>query len=322
MNKPVKTMPVPVPAIPPTMGIELIELETFIAVAQAESFSAAALRLHVTQPTVTGRIQRLESALGAKLLHRTTRKVEATAEGARLLTESLKALEDLRKLVQGFKAQDRLARQRVVVAATPTLAALTLPVIIQAYAERFPDVEVVLLDASYAGVLAALDEGRADLGVMAFEGKNSHYRFQPLWSDDMVLIAPLGHPLAGMHSVGPEVLATHVLMVLDQYQGIRARIAETLHQRGLSLPPSKVVANLSTLLGMLNAGMGLTLFPRSMSMRREVARHALVEIEKVDLSRQFGIVLAKRATLNTAGQSFCRFFRQATPALLAKSIPQ
>jgi LysR family carnitine catabolism transcriptional activator len=182
------------------MGIDLIELETFIAVAQAESFSAAALRMHVTQPTVTGRIQRLETALGAKLLRRTTRKVETTPQGAVLLAEAIKALDSLGRLVHGFRKKATQARQRVVVAATPTLAALTLPLVIHGYSERFPDVDVELRDLQYADVLAAIDDGSAGLGVLAFEGEDARYRFQSLWSDDMLLMAPRNHPLATSES--------------------------------------------------------------------------------------------------------------------------
>ena len=300
-----------------TMGIDLIELETFMVVVQLESFSAAALHMHVTQPTVTGRIQRLESALGAKLLLRTTRRVETTPQGAQLLTEATKALDGLGRLVQGFRKKVQQARQRVVVAATPTLAALSLPSIIHSYSARYPDVQVELLDLQYAGVLAAIDDGTADIGVLALEGDDVRYQFQPLWSDGMLLVAPLGHPLASFKSVGPEELAKHTLIVVDQYQGLIAKISEALHHKGLILPPSTVVGNLNTLLGMLNAGMGVTLVPRSIATRKDLAKHALVEIEGVDLSRRFGIVMAKRAKLNTAGLSFCRHLKQTTASLLA-----
>jgi LysR family carnitine catabolism transcriptional activator len=297
--------------IPSVTGLELIELETFVVVASARSFSVAAQQLHVTQPTVTGRINRLEAALGAQLLRRTTRKVETTEAGESLLREAVKTLDGLARLVEGFRKKARSARQRVVVAATPTIAALRLPPIIQAYAERYPDVEVELLDLQYASVLSAIDGGQADVAVLALEGSDKRYRFVALWQDDMLLVAPRGHALAKRKSVGPEELASIALMVVDQYQGVRARIADVLQQRGLKLPASKVVGNLNTLLGMLDAGMGVTLLPRSVSQRGSVAKHAHIEIEGVDMTRRFGVVTARTAQLSPAAQSFIRFVRQA-----------
>lgn len=303
-------MPPPSPA-PATLGIELIELETFIAVAQAQSFSMAAQRLHVTQPTVTGRVQRLEETLGVKLLRRTTRRVETTEQGEQLLVQATAALAGLSTLVLGLRRKARQARQSVVVAATPTLCAVSLPPIIQTYAQRYPDVEVQMLDLQYAGVLAAIEDGTADMGVLAFEGDDPRYRFQPLWSDDMLLVAPRNHALAGVRSVGPEAFSQHPLMLIEQHQRLRARIAAALQARGLVPPPSKVVANLQTLLGMLDAGLGITMLPRSIAQRPEVARHTLVEIEDIDLRRQFGIVLTRRTRLHAAGQSFLRHLSQS-----------
>ena len=300
-----------------TTGIDLIGLETFIVVAQTESFSEAALRLHVSQPTVTGRIQRIESALGTALLRRTTRKVETTKDGARLLVEATQVMDGLGKLVSSFRKKALLARKRVVVAATPTLAALTMPALINDYTQRFPDVEVDLRDLQYAAALAALDEGSADLAVLALDKADApRYKFQSLWSDDMLLMVPAAHPLANSKKAGPAEFAAYPLIVVEQYQVLRSRIELALENQGKTMPPSKVVANLNTLFGMLSAGMGMTLMPHSMSKHGQVLKHRLLEIEGIDLSRHFGIVQARRRTPSTAETSFCRHLQKTASSFV------
>jgi LysR family transcriptional regulator, carnitine catabolism transcriptional activator len=294
-----------------SMGLELIELETFIAVAQAGSFSMAAQMLHVTQPTVTGRVQRLENMLDTKLLVRTTRKVNTTPQGRQLLVEATAALQRLNQLVDGFRQKARLARQRVVIAATPMLSALSLPPVIHAYFERYPDVKVELHDLQYADALAALDAGTADLAVLALDEKDARFRFQTLWTDDMVLVVPVGHPLAARSRVALEALTEHRLTVVGQYQPVLSRLANEMERCGLALPKPKTLANLNTLMGMLDAGIGITLLPRSMGRRGEGLRHVVVEIEGLLLRRNYGIALPPKAKLSTAAQSFCRFLRQA-----------
>lgn len=294
-----------------SMGIELIELETFIAVAQVGSFSMAAQMLHVTQPTVTGRVQRLESVLGTKLLVRTTRKVNTTPQGRHLLVEATAALQGLNKLVEGFRRKARLARQRVVIAATPMLSAMTLPPVIHAYSERYPDVQVELHDLQYADALAALDAGSADLAVLALDEEDARFHFQTLWTDDLVLVVPVGHPLAARSRVALEALAEQRLTVVGQYQPILSRLAAEMERRGLALPKPKTLANLNTLMGMLDAGIGITLLPRSMGRRDEGRRHVVVEIQDLLLRRNYGIALPSKANLSTAAQSFCKFLRQA-----------
>jgi LysR family carnitine catabolism transcriptional activator len=296
---------------PASMGLELIELETFIAVAQAGSFSMAAQMLHVTQPTVTGRVQRLESTLGSKLLVRTTRKVDTTPQGRQLLVEATAALQGLSKLVDGFRHKARLARQRVVIAATPMLSALSLPPVIHAYSERYPDVQVELHDLQYPDALAALDAGTADLAVLALDEEDARFRFQTLWTDDLVLVVPVGHPLAARSRVALEDLAEHRLTVVGQYQPILSKLADEMGRRGFPLPKPKTLANLNTLMGMLDAGIGITLLPRSVGSRDEGRRHVVVEIEGLLLRRSYGIALPYKAKLSTAAQSFCKFLRQA-----------
>ncbi len=293
------------------IGIDLAELETFVAVAELGSFSLAAQRMHVTQPSVTGRVQRLEATLGTQLLIRTTRKVELTVAGVALLREASHALAGLRKIVTGFRQQARIARQRVIVAATPMLSALTLPPIIRDYSKRFTDVRIVLRDLQYPEALAAVEAGTADLAVLAYEGKDRRFRSQPLAKDEMVLVAPATHPLAAFGSVPLSKVAPHSLLVIEQYEPMYRRIAEALQQRGLELAAPQSVGNLNTLLGMLDAGMGATLLPRLMAKRTRARGHVIVELEDLRLVRQFAVVHSSKAPLGTAAESFARFLRQA-----------
>ena len=302
--------PAPAAASPP-MQLDLVELETFLAVAELASFSLAAQQLHVTQPSITGRVQRLEEALGTKLLVRTSRRVEMTPQGAVLFAEATGALRRLRKVVHDFRQQAQQARQRVVVAATPMLAALTLPPIIRAYSQRYTDVQMQLRDLSYADCLSALEAGTADLAVLAFEGRDSRFQVQTLWSDDMVLVVPANHALGCLQRTTIEQLAPHPLLVVEQYEPMHRRIDEELKRRSLALAPFTTVASLNTLLGMLDAGMGAALLPRSMARRSAAAGQTLVEIDGMTLRRDFALVLPRKGALGTAAQSFCDFLRNS-----------
>lgn len=300
-------------AAPPyeAVGLDLAELETFIAVAELGSFSLAAQRLHLTQPSVTGRVQRLESALGTALLLRTTRKVETTAAGAALQVEAVQALAGLRKLVAGFRAQAQQGRHRVVLAATPMLAALTLPPLLRDYSRRYTDVQVVLRDLRYPEVLAALDAGTADVALLSYEGHDPRYTALPLASQKMVVLAPASHPLAQFKSIKVEQLAPHALLVIEYYATAHQRIAQALQQRGLSLCPCTPVENLNTALGLLDAEMGAALLPMSIARRSRNSAHAIIEIEDLELIRHYAVLRSSRSEPGTATVSFIEFLRKA-----------
>lgn len=292
------------------LGIELIELETFLVVAEKASFSLAAEYLHVTQPSVTGRIQRLESALAIKLFERTTRRVELTPQGLLLATEATNALANLRKLIGQFSKEAKLARQRVIVAATPMLAALSLPPVIRAYSERFPDVQVELRDLQYPDALTALDTGAADLAILAIEDrKNRRYRSEHLWTDNMVLVVPDDHILAQCPKVGAAELSTLSLLMVEQYHPVVVRLAKALEEQGLKLPLPKTVENSHTVLGMLNVRIGATILPLTMASRCHDSTSINIDIKGLDLSRRYGLVTSRKAEMSTAAISFAKFVR-------------
>ena len=305
--------------VPVNLRFELSHLETFIAVAQLGSFSLAAQQLHITQPSVTSRIQRLEDMLGVKLLIRTTRSIKVTPQGAQLLDEATATLQGLRDLVEKFRQQAESARQRVVVAATPMLAAMTLPPIIHSYSEHFPGVQIDLRDLRYEDALNSLMTGEADIAVLALEEDDQRFDFQPIREDDMVLVVPSEHQLASRREVSLDEISAFPILMLEQYEPMLVRISEALNRHELKLKRALSAGNLATLLGMLDAKMGITLLTRSMARRSQQAGHVVIELSGIRLTRAFGIVTRRNAKPGTTVQSFCRHLKQAKatpPAIL------
>lgn len=299
------------PARDEPIGVDLAELETFVAVAKLGSFSLAAQQLHVTQPSVTGRVQRLEASLGTQLLIRTTRSVVPTPVGTALVEEATQALAGLRKLVSHARQQARLSRQRVVVAATPAIAAMTLPALIRDFMQRYTDVQIVLRDLRYVEALSAVEAGSADLAILAFEGNDKRFAVQPLCSQDVVLLVPNVHPLAASRSVTVAELAPFPLLLVSHYEPMRERIAAAAALSGVNLAPSTYVDNLNTLLGLIDAEWGAALLARQIAEQHRRDRLEIVELSDVKLSRDIGVVSSSKAELGTAAQSFVRFVREA-----------
>ncbi|MCY1518667.1 aminoethylphosphonate catabolism associated LysR family transcriptional regulator [compost metagenome] len=180
--------------------------------------------------------------------------------------------------------------------------------------------QVELLDLQYPDALAALDAGAANFAVMAFESSSERFQQELLWREKMVLVVPAQHPLAKFRQVKPAILAEHTLMVIEQYQPLRARIAEALGSQGLSMPQVKSVGNLNTLLGMLDAGMGVTLLPHIIAKRNEARGTRIVLLEGMDLHRDFGIVRVPKVDQSTAVTSFCEFLRSQMSLEAASTV--
>ncbi|VTU26202.1 Morphology and auto-aggregation control protein [Variovorax sp. PBL-H6] len=301
--------------------MDLTELETFIAIVELGSFSLAATRMHVSQPSVTARVQRLEERLSTQLLRRTTRRVEATKEGQRLYDAATQALHGLKQLVREFDGAAARSGQRIVVAATPMIAATALPPLIHAYKKRFPDVRIKLLDLLYRDVIDQIETGAADLGVVAFDGDSAKLRFQPLAEEELLLVVPQGHPLAAAGAVTLEQVMGFPLLILDRYTSLIGSIGEECRQRNLAFPSLSEASNLNTLLGMLDAGNGITFLPSSMAQINARRERVSLHVTDVRLTRQYGIVLQKKGGLSGAALNFVRYLQQEYANSLAAKTP-
>lgn len=287
----------------PQLRFHLPELETFLVVLEEGSFSRAAERLCISQPSASSRVKRLEEVLRVKLIERTTRSVHATEDGELLRAASEEALSGLYAVLRQFRERSEAARNRVVVAATPMVAATFLPRIIHSYSERFPDVHVLLRDMPFETLLKAIGDGSADIGVTAMDGDYDDLQFQPLAEEPVVLVLPAKHPLADKERVTIEMILPYRMIFLDRYTTLRERLAGEFARFGATLEAS-TASTLPTLMGMMDAGSCVAFLPRSMAQINAKESRSIVELADFRAVRSYGSIVARRAAPTAAAKSF------------------
>lgn len=303
----------------PVIRFDLVDLETFLAVAELENFTLAARRLCISQPSVTSRIQRLEAVMRVPLLIRTTRSVQLSPQGVRLREEAENVLRGIRVLIRDFHAESLSMRNRVVVAATPGIAAVVLPSLIRAFADRHPNIQLEVLDRQYDDVLASVDAGEADLAVTSMDRGESRYDFHQLAQEAMVLVLPTTHELAAIEDVSLDLLVAYPLMTLERYTPIRDQLMTEAVKRQLRLPSIRMVANLTTLLGMVDAGNGLAFLPESMAQINARNRRSTVQVADISLTRYYGILRSRQTPLSSAAECFAAFLRESYTTIVVKA---
>ncbi|QIL79362.1 LysR family transcriptional regulator [Diaphorobacter sp. HDW4A] len=287
----------------PQLRFHLPELETFLVVIEEGSFSRAAERLCVSQPAVSSRVKRLEDVLRVQLIKRTTRSVFATEDGELLRTAAQDALAGLYGVLRQFQDRSEAARNRVVIAATPMVAATFLPHIIQSYSDRFPDVQVVLRDMPFDMLMANLSGGMADIGVTAMDGDYENIEFQPLAEEPIVLVVPAKHPLAEQSQVTVEMILPYRMIFLDRYTNLREKLSGEFARFGAMLKTS-TATTMPTLMGMLDTGSCVGFLPRSMAQINARESRVIVELADFHATRNYGSVVERRVALTSAVQSF------------------
>ncbi|MDC7789627.1 LysR substrate-binding domain-containing protein [Rhodoplanes sp. TEM] len=243
------------------MNYEALDLRAFLAVAECGSFHAAAAALHVSQPALSRRIQRLEEMVGAALLERTTRRVALTAFGGELLPRVRRLVDELDASLFGL----RHAGGRdppVTLACVPTAAFYFLPAVIGRFGELFPEVRFRILDLSATAGLEAVSRGEADFGINFLGASDAGLSFEPLLEDPFVLACRRDHPLASREAVDWADLEPYRLVTVGRESGNRVLLETALARAEVRMRCFYEVTHLSTSLGLVEAGLGVSVLPR------------------------------------------------------------
>jgi DNA-binding transcriptional LysR family regulator len=291
--------------------VSLEDLQTFLSVADLGSFSRAAERLSLSQPSVSNRVKRLEDKIGVKLLDRNTRRVELTREGERLHARASITLRALKDLLREFHVQTSLRRLQIDVAATMMVSTIALPPIIRAFTESVgPDVSIRLADRSPENAIGDVAAGDTDMAILVANELPEGLQSEPLISDTCVTITPLGHPLLAKGEATLAEILKYPLLSPDNHLPLRQAIAAEARARGIELqlaPQALGLSNVMTLLAMTAAGLGICVHPPSLIPAEFRPTIGIVRISDCNIVRAFGIVTAKDRRLSSLATAFKTF---------------
>lgn len=189
------------------------QLETFLEVARHLSFSRAAERRFRTQPAISAQIRALEEEVGAKLLDRTGGKVSITAAGKIFLSYVESALEARRAALSSVAEAERVPGGEMVVAANESSCLHILPEVFAEFKRSYPDVGITVKRSETRETLEAIIDNSADFGVAALPVTDKRITAVPIHKDELVMIAPTGHPLAKYKEIKVAQIADYPLLL-------------------------------------------------------------------------------------------------------------
>lgn len=243
----------------------LIQLESFVAVAEELHFGAAAARLNMTQPPLSRQIQLLERELGAQLFVRSSRRVELTAAGQTLLPSARRILDLCTKTELDVRRVSTGDAGSIVLGYTAIAGQAALPWLLRLAREHMPGVSLVLREAVSADQLEALSRGAVDLGLLRPIVSRAGVQTELVFKDRLVVALPEGHALATGGGVRLKDLEGQPLMM---YSTAEARyfydLVMRLYESAAVTPTiTQLASQVPALLAFAAAGLGITLVPAS-----------------------------------------------------------
>jgi DNA-binding transcriptional LysR family regulator len=280
------------------------DLDTFISVAATGNFRQSARDLGISQPTVSARIRHLEDVLGVRLFHRTTRRVTITDAGERLRARVERMVLETRLLVTEFREEAQLRRGRLVIGASPSVAASFLPRAISDFRRRWPDVEVELLDDFYGQAMDRLSRGDVDLAVSPYVSTDGALQFDPLIEDRFRLAVADGHPLVGRGSVTIADIAGETLISMPPESAAWATLRRAFERAGHSYTPAFMTRYSLTMVALIRQGIGIGLVSDLVMQALDADGLHMIPVAGIDITRQLGIVSARDRDLSPAAAAF------------------
>ena len=289
------------------------QLAAFCAVVERRSFSQAAERLGVTQPAVSLQVQALEKRLGTQLLDRSGRRVEPTEAGWQLYRGAQRMLALEEQVVAGVtaSAQGELAGDLVLGASTGP-AAIAVPVVLCEFQRLSPEVRVFLTVSDTHSVVERVAARELELGIVGAARRHRGVRFEPFFSDQVILVCPPGHRFAD-RTVTLDELREESLVLMQEGAGVRQIVEDGLRRQGVRLRDLDVRLELGlqeSVRSAVAAGYGVTFVSRT-AVESDLAAGTLAEarVQGLEATREISLATAAGRPRSRVADAFVEFAR-------------
>jgi DNA-binding transcriptional LysR family regulator len=302
------------------MNITIRQIQCFLHVAALGSFTRAAEKMHTMQPALSQQVRDLETELGIRLFDRTTRRVELTEGGAEFRNIAAKIIEDLESAARNAHELADRKRGRVIVAAPPLLAAAVVPRAIADFREKFPGLEVRLIDARTEQIVEYVRSGQVDCGLGTFHAGEEGISSTVLARDSLMVFSAASHPLARRQAVNWRELDGLPLITLTRDSGIRILVEVGFEAAQIRLVPAYEVAQITTALAMVEAQLGVAVLPTYAWAGARALNISAAALEPA-IARDIAMITRTGRSIPPAVSAFARFLGKYTNISVPGAAP-
>jgi len=253
--------------------LDFRRLYYFVVVAEELHFTRAAERLHIAQPPLSYQIQQLERELGVQLFERTRHHVQLTDAGQVLLDAARRIFGQVEQTVYAVRRVGQGEVGFLTVGFIPSASNNILPIVLQAFRQRFPDVQLFLKEMTPDQVVRGLHDQQIDVGMLYLPLDDSELNTQAILREPLLAVLPSTHAQAAQPEVALRALADEHFIVPSRYiavPGLRSHIMEACRQAGFTPKVVEQAWLMQTIIGLVGANMGVALVPASVrNLHRE-----------------------------------------------------
>ena len=250
------------------MPLNIRDLEYFLAIAELKHFGKAAKKCHVSQPTLSGQIKKLEEQLGISLFERSNKKVMLTEAGEDIIPFAQSVLFNAEQICETSQTFKNPLAGRLRLGAIPTLASYLFPDFVTQVRDQLPELTLILTEEKTDTLIEQLNKGLIDAAIVALPISHDLFASEVLFEDEFLLAVPTSHTFYAYSSITMEQLKNQQLLLLEEGhclrgQALEACAAVSIHEHNF------MATSLETLRQMVKAGTGITIMPKIATLENE-----------------------------------------------------
>ena len=283
------------------------QLEVFLGVAQAKSFSRAAERIHLSQPTLSEHIRELEQELGVRLFVRHPRSVSLTEAGRVFGDYATRVIATLAAGRQALADLNGLRHGSLVIGASTTPGTYVLPALIARFRQAYPGITVALRIASSRIVEERVRDGDVDVAVIGGHMLGPGERCVAAGIvDELQLIAGAKHPVGA--TISRAKLSREPLLIREEGSATRQVMERALREAGIAVRSAMELDHTETIKRAVMAGLGMAFVSRyAIEDELRAKRLRIVPVEGLKIRRHFHVIHDERRPLSASARAFVAF---------------
>lgn len=268
--------------------MNLRDLKYIVTVADTLNFNRAAELCHVSQPSLSKQIQKVEEEIGVAIFERTNRKVSITPIGHHIIQRARSTLQEADAIYQIARAASDPLAGSFRLGIIATVAPYLLPRILPALRRSLPKLTLALIEGQTESLVNQLKRGELDAIVLAVPLADDELQVESLYSEPFLFAAAQSHPLAGRKRISMSDLRAEPMLLLEDGHCLRSQALQLCQRTGAQPSSDFRATSLETLRQMVAAGNGATLMP-ALAAEKGTVRLRYIPFKDPVPSRLIGI---------------------------------
>ncbi len=289
------------------------QLETFIEVANLKSFSRAAEKLYITQPTVTNHIQNLEKELGTLLINRSGKNISLTEAGSLLYEYAINIINTCEMAKFDLASYKGRIQGHINIYSSSVPRKHILPNIMVSFLKKYPDVTFTISDSDSKNVINSIINGDTDFGIVGAKYPNNNLDYIELMEDRLLIITPNNSQFSKSNYsyLTLKEIINQKILLREEGSGTRSLLEYKLGELNMKIDDFKIIAyveDTETIKQLVHLGAGISFISEKAVIDDiKLDKYKVFYLDEVDLNRRFYFVYHNKRQLSPLNETFKNF---------------